>query len=77
MLRGGRHKAVRLLLIREIEKRARERKAPLTEMEARLTILELARRDYRVEAWLTEKRVLTLLRILERKGVVKGRLKLG
>ncbi|MEM0272608.1 MAG: hypothetical protein QW514_08715 [Thermoprotei archaeon] len=51
--------------------------APLSELEARMLLRQLAESDYRVENWLTEKRVKVLLRILAKEGKLKGRLRLG
>lgn len=51
--------------------------APLYELEARMLLRQLAESDYRVENWLTEKRVKVLLRILAKEGKLKGRLRLG
>lgn len=42
-----------------------------------MLLRQLAESDYRVENWLTEKRVKVLLRILAKEGKLKGRLRLG
>ncbi|MEM1870551.1 MAG: hypothetical protein QW517_05500 [Thermofilaceae archaeon] len=68
---GGRRRAVKQYLLQELRSRA-----PLSEAEARITIRRLAESDYRVENWLTERRIEVLLKILEREGRLKGRLKL-
>ncbi|MEM2475092.1 MAG: hypothetical protein QW407_04125 [Thermofilaceae archaeon] len=68
---GGRRRAVKQYLLQQLRA-----KAPLSESEARLVIRRLAESDYRVENWVTERRIVVLLKILEKEGRLKGRLKL-